>query len=64
VKIDEINIGCKKEDLQQCAFKLVCVYLDGKSGAIATLQNSPVNQLGFLSDCTIQTYKADKAQGQ
>lgn len=49
MQIDVINIGCKKEDLKQCAIKLVQVYLNGKLGTAAMLQNSPVNQFGFPS---------------
>lgn len=49
MQIDVINIGCKKEDLKQCTIKLVQVYLNGKLGTVAMLQNSPVNQFGFPS---------------
>lgn len=49
MQIDVINIGCKKEDLKQWAIKLVQVYLNGKLGTVAMLQNSPVNQFGFPS---------------
>lgn len=43
MKSDEMNMGCKKEELKQCSIKSVYVYLDGKLGAVARLQNSPVD---------------------